>query len=142
MASVNEVVTVEEEPAVPEDHDTSLSGKVTCECVVDNGSEMVVIRRDKWEQTGSRFIPSCKILMETANNSSNWMLGITENLMMTVSGLSVYVQAQVVKDVPYGVLLGWPFLTLLSANMQDHPDSRQDITLTCPETGAKTFIKT
>ena len=80
--------------------------------------------------------------METANNSSNWMLGITENLMMTVGGLSVYVQAQVVEDAPYEVLLGQLFLTLLSTNMQDHPDGGQDITLTCPKTGAKTFVKT
>ena len=80
--------------------------------------------------------------METANNSSNWMLGIMENLMMTVGRLSIYVQAQVVEDAPYEVLLGWPFLTLLSANTQDHPNGGQDIMLTCPETSAKTFIKT
>ena len=62
--------------------------------------------------------------------------------MMTIGGLSVYVQAQVVENAPYEVLLGRPFLALLSANMQDHPDSGQDIMLTCPETGAKTFVKT
>ena len=61
------------------------------------------------------------------------MLGITENLMMTVGGLSIYVQAQVVENAPYEVLLCRPFLTLLSANTQDHPDSGQDIMLTCPE---------
>jgi hypothetical protein len=80
--------------------------------------------------------------METANNSSNWMLGITENLTLTIGGLTVYVLAQVVEDVLYKVLLGRPLLTLLSANTQDHTDGRQDITFMCPETGAKTFVQT
>ena len=162
-ASANEAAAIEADlPEFPEDPDgpvevliattkpieslraidAILGGKVKCECVVDNGSEMVVIRRDKWEQTGSRYVPSRKILMETANNSSNWTLGITENLTLTIGGLTVCVLAQVVEDAPYEVLLGRPLLTLLSANTQDHPDGRQDITFTCPETGAKTFVQT
>ena len=162
-ASANKATTIEAElPEFPEDPDgpvevlivttkpieslhaidAILGGKVKCECVVDNGSEMVVIRRDKWEQTGSRYVPSRKILMETANNSSNWTLGITENLTLTIGGLTVCVLAQVVEDAPYEVLLGRPLLTLLSANTQDHPDGGQDITFTCPETGAKTFVQT
>ena len=122
--------------------DAILRGKVKCKCMVDNGSKMVVIRWDKWEQTGSRYVPSQKILMETANNSSNWMLGITENLTLTIGGLTICILAQVVEDAPYEVLLGQPLLTLLSANTQDHPDGGQDITFMCPKTGAKTFVQT
>ena len=46
------------------------------------------------------------------------MLGITENLTLTIGGLTVCILAQVVEDASYEVLLGWPLLTLLSANTQ------------------------
>jgi hypothetical protein len=78
-ASANEATTIETEmPEFPEDFegpvevliattklieslhaiDAILRGKVKCKCIVDNGSKMVVIRQDKWEQTGSRYVLS------------------------------------------------------------------------------------
>ncbi|KAF8672531.1 hypothetical protein AX14_005553, partial [Amanita brunnescens Koide BX004] len=56
--------------------DATFGTDTTCECVVDNGSELIVIRKDKWQKTGSDYILSRNILMETANNSASWTLGI------------------------------------------------------------------
>ena len=78
--------------------DSTFGTDTRCECVVDNGSKLIVIRKDKWQKTGSDYIPSRNILMETTNNSASWTLGITKNLKMTIQGLSVYVQAQIIED--------------------------------------------
>ena len=81
-------------------------------------------------------------MMETANGSSNWTLGITENLTLTIGGLPVKVQAYIVEDAPYEVLLGRPLFTLLSAVTCDYPNGEQDITITCPESKATALLIT
>jgi len=157
-ASSNEVSATETEP--PEDDpidvlmattkpietlrvvDGTFSGSVKCECVVDNGSQIIVIRKDKWERTGSGYSASRRIMMETANGTSNWTLGITENLTLTIGGLPVQVQAYIVEDAPYEVLLGRPFFTLLSAVTRDYPNGNQDITITCPESKTSAVLVT
>ena len=122
--------------------DGTFNGTVKCECVVDNGSQIIVIRKDKWERTGSGYSASRRIMMETANGTSNWTLGITENLTLTIGGLPVQVQAYIVEDAPYEVLLGRPFFTLLSAVTRDYPNGNQDITITCPESRTSAVLVT
>ena len=122
--------------------DATFGADTTCECVVDNGSELIVIRKDKWQKTGSDYIPSRNILMETANNSASWTLGITKNLKMTIQGLSVYVQAQIIEDAPYEVLLGRSFFSAFASITKDYTNGDQDITITCPTTGVKALLNT
>ena len=122
--------------------DGTFNGLVKCECIINNRSQIIVIRKDKWERTGSGYSASRRIMMETTNGSSNWTLGITENLTLTISGLPVQVQAYIVEDAPYEVLLGRPFFTLLSAITQDHPNGNQDITITCPESRSSATLVT
>lgn len=158
-ASANEVEVIPDEPA-PEIHDEVevlmastrpieslravdgiFDGNVKCECVIDNGSQIIVIRKDKWQLSGAGYAPTRKIMMETANSSSSWTMGIT-TLSMTVGGITIRVQAHIVEDAPYEVLLGRPFHTLLSAITRDYPDGGQDITITCPETRATAVLLT
>jgi len=157
-ASSNEVSTLETDPPEEDSADVlmattkpietlrvvdgTFNGLVKCECVIDNGSQIIVIRKDKWERTGSGYSASRRIMMETANGSSNWTLGITENLTLTIGGLPVQVQAYIVEDAPYEVLLGRPFFTLLSAITRDHPNGDQDITITCPESRSSATLIT
>ncbi|KAF8670344.1 hypothetical protein AX14_005891 [Amanita brunnescens Koide BX004] len=122
--------------------DATFGTDTTRECVVNNGSELIVIRKDKWQKTGSDYILSRNILMETTNSSASWTLGITKNLKMTIQGLSEYVQAQIIEDTPYEVLLGCPFFSAFASITKDYTNGDQDIMITCPTTGVKALLNT
>jgi hypothetical protein len=114
--------------------------KVTA--TLDDGSQIISIRQDKWEKIGLPIRSDRIMVMESANKSKDETMGLLQDLKINVGGYDFYLQVQVVKDAPYEMLLGRPFFTLTSASHKhfDNGDSR--LTLFDPNTGDKITLPT
>ncbi|EJU06441.1 hypothetical protein DACRYDRAFT_44421, partial [Dacryopinax primogenitus] len=70
--------------------------------------------------------------MESANRSVNQLLGHIPNLCIGISSLNFYVQAFILPNPPFHLLLSRPFHVLASCITQDYTDGKQKIQITCP----------
>src|ERR1700753_2034874 len=59
-------------------------------------------------------------------------MGVVRNLPVTIGRTTYYIQAQVVRDAPYRLLLGRPFSALTGCTKHDDPNGDTLITLTDP----------
>ncbi|KAJ8695797.1 hypothetical protein PTI98_005724 [Pleurotus ostreatus] len=100
------------------------------------------MRRDVFDNLGLLIDIDKFITMESANLSSNQTIGLAHNVKMSLGPVDLYVQAQIVNDAPYEVLLGRPFFCLTSAVTRDYPDGRQDLTIHDPNSSRRFLIPT
>lgn len=80
--------------------------------------------------------------MESTNNSKNTTLGLLENLKIKIGQFEFYIQAQVVEEALYAMLLGCPFMTLCQAGTRHFTNRDSQITLVDPNTHAVITIPT
>ncbi|KDQ53408.1 hypothetical protein JAAARDRAFT_49857 [Jaapia argillacea MUCL 33604] len=119
-----------------------INDKLSCECILDPGAQIVVMRKDVWIALGHPRDSKVFILMESANNSKNQTLGLLKDVKFTFGPVSLYLQVQVVDSTLFEVLLGCPFFSLLNSLLEDTPDGEVQITLTNPNTGKSVTIPT
>ena len=91
--------------------------------VLDQGSQIVVIREDLAKEVGAQINTQRTLRMEGANGSTSRTLGCAEDLNMRISDISFTIHAHVVRSAPFRLLLGRPFHNLLLCRLEDHPDS-------------------
>ncbi|KAF8980794.1 hypothetical protein BDQ17DRAFT_1263559, partial [Cyathus striatus] len=72
--------------------------------------------------------------MESANVSKSKTLGLLSNLKVSIGSSNFYVQAQVVLEVLYDMLLGLPFFTLTQASIHHFNNSNAHLVLQDPNT--------
>ncbi|TFK18709.1 hypothetical protein FA15DRAFT_675076 [Coprinopsis marcescibilis] len=95
---------------------------MTCKAIVaqflwtyplfDDGLQIVGASKELWQRSGSLLRTHRALKMESANGSVTTTLGMIENLPVKIGsrdGFTIYVQAQVVPNTPYNLLLGQPF---------------------------------
>ncbi|KAG2050286.1 hypothetical protein BDR06DRAFT_892152, partial [Suillus hirtellus] len=84
--------------------------------LLDEGSELVVIREDVWKKTQAPINKNICMRMQTANGSSQDMAGCLEMLEIDVDGIKMWAHAYVIANAPYHLLLGclWQWLVWLS----------------------------
>ncbi|EJU01696.1 hypothetical protein DACRYDRAFT_52384 [Dacryopinax primogenitus] len=70
--------------------------------------------------------------MESVNGLVNQLLGHVPNLCIGISSLNFYVQAFVLPNPPFHLLLSCPFHVLASCMTQDYMDRKQKVQITCP----------
>ncbi|KZS86452.1 hypothetical protein SISNIDRAFT_414384 [Sistotremastrum niveocremeum HHB9708] len=87
--------------------------------VLDDGSSIIVIREDLWKETMLPISPAHAMRMEGADTSKSVTLGSVQDLRITVGEITVLVQAQVVKNAPFRLLLGRPFFSVTQATRKD-----------------------
>lgn len=102
------------------------------ECVLDSGSSIVAIRRDVWAKLGSPAVLEKSIEMEVANGSLSNTRGMVPNLPFNFGGIVVHLQAQVVDNAPWEVLLGRPFESLTRLTTQNFENGDTEITISDP----------
>lgn len=112
------------------------------EGVVDNGSQMVLISKAFWEALGKPMDFDRRVSLEAANNTSALTLGLCADLDVNIGGLSFLLQAQVVEDAPFSLLLGRPFLALAGAKEETFYDGASVMTLNCRNTKRAVRIPT
>jgi hypothetical protein len=118
-----------------------INGKYVFECVLDNGSMIVGMRRDIWEKLGYG-LQNRKMRMQSANKTDNDTLGRIANLKFSFGDVDLYLQVQVVDDAPYEILIGRPFFTLSEALTKDYKNGDQQVTITDPNSGAVVTLPT
>ena len=116
--------------------DLILNDKIHVEAILDEGSQIVGLRKDIWEKLGVPIRSDHKMNMVSANASSNQTIGLIHDLKVTIGAYNFYLQVQVVENASYEMLLGRPFLTLTEANTQHWANGDSHITLQDPNSKA------
>lgn len=100
--------------------------------VLDQGSQIVVIRQDLAQEAGVIINRRFQLEMEGANGLVSKTLGCAENLIMQIGDVAFKVHAHVVDRAPFRLLLGRPFHNLLLCRLEDHSDGRVDVSVRDP----------
>ena len=77
--------------------------------LLDDGSEIVVIREDIWKASQAKINSQVRMRMQTANGGIQEMPGCIEMLEVNVEEMKTWVHAFVIPDAPYCILLGRPW---------------------------------
>ncbi|PPQ72997.1 hypothetical protein CVT25_007246, partial [Psilocybe cyanescens] len=117
-------------------------GDLTVEGVMDEGSQICVLRRDIWEKLGLPLRSDHIMVMESANSSKDSTLGLLQNLKVSVGGYNFFIQVQVVKEAPYKFLVGLPFMSLTQLVTKHYTDSSSDVVMVDPNSGAVITVPT
>ena len=105
--------------------------------VLDQGSQIVLIRKDLAQEAGACINTRHQIDMEGANGTVTKTLGCAENLSMQIGDVEFEIHAHVVDHAPFRLLLGRPFHHLLLCRLEDHPDGRVDVSVRDPANPAR-----
>jgi len=119
-----------------------LEGHISVEAVLDEGSQVIGLRRDIWEKLGLPIYPEQTMVMQSANKSCNTTMGLLLNLRVTIGNCDFYLQVQVIDNTFYEMLHGRPFLTLAQANTRHFSNGDSHITLVDPNSQAVITIPT
>ncbi|KJA14554.1 hypothetical protein HYPSUDRAFT_108447, partial [Hypholoma sublateritium FD-334 SS-4] len=119
-----------------------IPGGHVVDAILDDGSQIVMLRADFWHKVGRALWTDHLLVMESANQSTNDTQGLLPDLPIKVGDHTFYIQAQVVESVSYEMLLGRPFLTLCQANTHHFKNGDAHITLINPNTQATITIPT
>lgn len=119
-----------------------LDGQFVVNAILDEGSQIIGIRRDIWERLGLPLLKDHTILMESANVSTEMTLGLLRDLPVRIRPSTFYLQVQVFENTPYEMLLGRPFLTLTQAKTYHYRNGDSHITLVDPNTKETLTIPT
>ncbi|KDQ49825.1 hypothetical protein JAAARDRAFT_97390, partial [Jaapia argillacea MUCL 33604] len=129
-----------------------LNKKLTCECILDPGAQIVAIDKTVWERLGLPLQSDHIMRMVNTNNSSNAVrqpslrvnatMGLLEKVHFQFGLVSLYLQVQVVENAAFEVLLGRPFFALRQAQSEDSMEGEQKLALTDPNNHSKVTVVT
>ena len=77
--------------------------------LLDEGSEIVIVREDLCDELGLEVNRKRRMTMQTANGGKEELQGCVEYLELEVGEVKTYAHAFVVQSVPYRLLLGRPW---------------------------------
>ncbi|KAF5355122.1 hypothetical protein D9756_005719 [Leucocoprinus leucothites] len=110
----------------------TLEGQLEVNAILDEGSQIIGLRRDLWEKLGLPIHSDQTMLLESANKSCNTTMGLLHNLRVSIGECDFYLQVQVADNTSYEMLLGRPFLALAQANTRHFANGDSHITLVDP----------
>ncbi|PPQ82280.1 hypothetical protein CVT26_013954 [Gymnopilus dilepis] len=119
-----------------------VDGVHPCEAVLDTGAQLVGLSEKLWIKFGLPIRSDYIMVMESANSTKNRTCGLLHNLKLRIGNYDFYVQVQVTENAAYDMLLGMPFFTLASANLQCFGNNDAVLNLTDPNSGAKITVPT
>lgn len=89
--------------------DVYVQGQHRVAGIYDPGAELVCISSQMVEELGLAYCKDTNIMMRDANGGTKKTYGIIEMLELTIAGVSLFVQAFIIDNPPYNLLLGRPF---------------------------------
>ena len=116
--------------------DVRINNKAIEPGVLDQGSQIIVIRADLAHEIGALINTKRRLEMEGANGSTSWTLGCAEDLPMRIGNVDFQVHAHVIETAPFRLLLGQPFHHLLLCRLEDHPDGWVEVSIRDPSNPA------
>jgi hypothetical protein len=111
----------------------SFGNGVEPECILDGGAQVVVMRKDIWEQLRAPIVANKAMPMESANVSTSMMLGLVENYPVQMGPITIYLQIQVVEHAPFEVLLGRPFFDVANCEEISRAGGSHEIRIRDPK---------
>lgn len=114
----------------------TLAGKKEEVGLLDEGSEIVVVRKDVWEELGFEVNSGIEMTMQTASGGREPMLGRAENLEIEVDGLKTLktqAHAFIVPQAPFRLLLGRPWQTSVRLSKEEDHDGNVTVTVHDPK---------
>ncbi|KAJ7509964.1 hypothetical protein B0H11DRAFT_2215798 [Mycena galericulata] len=122
--------------------DMLVNDTMTIACTLDQGSEIVAMNRNIWQDLGVTLSPEKTLTMESADSNQTVTAGVIENLKFTVGDIDLLIQVHVVDGAPFDILMGRPFFRFTECHTQDRSNGTQELTLTCPNTGKRITVPT
>jgi hypothetical protein len=119
-----------------------IEGLHKVECILDSGSQIVSISKVVWQMLNRELNPCWKFTLQSANGSRNKSLGLVENLELKIGSMKLHVQAHVIRNPAYDILLGRPFDILTALHIKNYRNKLQTITITNPNSGKMVSIPT
>lgn len=90
--------------------------------LLNEGSEIVVIREDVWKECKVPMNAGLHLKMQTANGGTQLMHGCVEMLEIEVAGIRTWAHAYVIPNAPYRLLLGRPWQRLVRLSKTETPN--------------------
>jgi hypothetical protein len=119
--------------------DVLVNGIVPEAGILDQGSQIIVIRWDLAREAEVQFNPNFQLEMEGANGLSSKTMGCAKNLTMQIGDVSFEVHTHIVERALFRLLLGRPFHHHLLCQHEDHSDRRVDVSVHDPANPAHSF---
>ena len=116
-------------------------GGVKVDGILDKGADVCVISSELWQQT-EEPLTHTKMKLQAANGQTNPTEGKVSDVEIKIGKLSWHIQAQVVNDPPFDLLLGTPFYAITQLEEKNYPDGRSIVTLTDPNSGKVIVVPT
>ncbi|OSX61622.1 hypothetical protein POSPLADRAFT_1057393 [Postia placenta MAD-698-R-SB12] len=119
-----------------------IDNKEQIECIVDPGSQIVTMSEEVCLGLNLLFDPTIQLNMQSANGEVDRSLGLIRNVPFRIGEIVLYLQAHVIRNAAYDILLGRPFDVLTQSVVKNFTDENQTITILCPNTGETVTIPT
>ncbi|EED77428.1 predicted protein, partial [Postia placenta Mad-698-R] len=119
-----------------------VDNKEQIECIVDPGSQIVAMSEEVCLGLNLLFNPTIQLNMQSANGEVDRSLGLIQNVPFRIGEIVLYLQAHVIRNAAYDILLGRPFDVLTQSVVKNFADENQTITILCPNTGETVTIPT
>src|SRR6266849_1042552 len=119
-----------------------LNGSIKVEGILDQGSEIIAINKNIWQQLEVSLDPQKILSMQSANSQSNATHGVVSDVILTLGGIDLPLPLHVVEGAPFDLLIGRPFFRFTSCQTRDFSNGSQEITITCPNTGKRATLPT
>lgn len=113
-------------------------GQYTVKGVVDSDATLVIISRQFWEELGKPIDITRRMPLATSAPT----VSLCAKLEVKVAGILFHLQAHVVENAPFSLLLGRPFLSLANAYEQHCGDGTSFLTLHDPNSDRAIRIPT
>jgi hypothetical protein len=119
-----------------------IEGLHEVECILNSRLQIVLISEAVWQMLNWELNPRWKITMQSANSLCNESLSLIENLELEIGGMKLHIQAHVICNAAYNVLLSRPFNVLTALHIKNYHDESQTITITNPNSSKMVSIPT
>jgi hypothetical protein len=119
-----------------------IEGLYEVKCILDSGLQIFSISKAVWQTLNQELNPRWKITMQSANSLRDESLSLVENLELKIGGMKLHVQADVIHNLAYDVLLSRPFNVLTASHIKNYHNKSQKITITDPNSGKMVSIPT
>lgn len=112
--------------------DVVVMGKCQERGLLDEGSEIMIVREDLCGELGLEVSRDRKMMMQTANGGKEEMLGCVEYLEIEVGGVKTYAHAFVARKAPFWLLLGRPWQKGVKLGKVERGNGGMDVEITDP----------
>lgn len=119
-----------------------VDNKEVVECIVDPGCQIIAMSEEVCHALKIIYDPTITLRMQSANGEIDKSLGLVRNIPFQIGDITLYMQAHVIRNAAYDILLGRPFDVLTESTVRNYKNEEQTITIVCPNSGETATIPT